>query len=239
MDYVDAMSSCQYFFGNIFMLTTQPSKSPRKPKPKSTGIGWRLREVIEGEINKNRLITLEKMSGIGKTSWGNMLSGIQKASHEMIEFVCGKWPQYAYYVAVGEIPLDSIRHSMPSLDALKENKIEISILLSKEAREWSTNEAFCLMSKWNAGELKEVEAGLLAEKFNAKTKGRLFKAHIEEKIAEAENTWHDQYSMAEEHFSKSEIKGQKEYVKSLEEDLNRLVKIKELQESLLHSLNKK
>lgn len=62
----------------------------------------RIKAVIEFETSEfKRAGTLATLTAIAAESWKKFLAGKQKASIEMVQSICEKWPHYAFWIATG------------------------------------------------------------------------------------------------------------------------------------------
>lgn len=78
-------------------------------------IGERIKEVLEFKLGrKGKVVAVERLSGINYSSWQSMLYGRQRATSEMIEFVCRQWPECAYWIATGTLPEEGLEHKRVS-----------------------------------------------------------------------------------------------------------------------------
>jgi hypothetical protein len=68
----------------------------------SEKISSRVRVVIKENLSVPKLTKLlEDDSGIASDTWRKFLSGHQKSTPAIIEYVCVKFPSYALYIATG------------------------------------------------------------------------------------------------------------------------------------------
>lgn len=100
----------------------------------------RLLEAIYQELpKKGAIATLSKESKIPSTSWQNVASGRQRATEEMIEFVCRKWPRYINYIAAGLEENED--QTTPERERIEKLDLNIENLYKKEPIDWSKDEA--------------------------------------------------------------------------------------------------
>ena len=104
-------------------------------------IGERIKEVLELKLGrKGKIVAVERLSGINKSSWNSALSGKQRPTAEMIQFVCREWPDYAFWVCTGYLSDASVKHTSPKKEQALGLKIDITELLKKEPIDWSNDE---------------------------------------------------------------------------------------------------
>ena len=62
----------------------------------------------------------EERTGISKHTWGNLKAGRQRANEDQISAVCKAFPEYAYWVATGEV-LPIAGQISPELETTRQN----------------------------------------------------------------------------------------------------------------------
>lgn len=96
--------------------------------------------VTKAMGNKKVFDRLEEKSGIKNSSWQAMLYGRQRATSEMIEFVCREWPEYAFWLCTGYLADSSVKHTSPKKEEVLNLNLDINELLKKEPIDWSSDE---------------------------------------------------------------------------------------------------
>lgn len=129
----------------------------------------RIFEVIYHCLAKRGAIgQLAEESGIASTSWQNVASKKQRVTEEMIEFVCRKWPNYAFYIATGLTALGIEFHTSPEWEQLTQMEFDLYDVLRKEPIDWSAEEKKWITYKFDDAtfidflEKKSQHAALLA-----------------------------------------------------------------------------
>jgi hypothetical protein len=104
-------------------------------------IGERIKEVLELKLGKKgKIVAIERLSGINKSSWNSALSGKQRPTAEMIQFVCREWPEYAFWLCTGYLADSSVKHTSPKKEQALDLDLDINELLKKEPIDWSNDE---------------------------------------------------------------------------------------------------
>lgn len=113
----------------------------------------RLLEVARSKLNEQRLFAeLQTISSIKSDRWKNVAHKRQRATSEMIEWACQRWPEMAYWIATGYDP-SSTEHSTP--EKQKNKKYEIRTVFKKQPKDWTTEEfEFVTSTTFNAYEHK-------------------------------------------------------------------------------------
>jgi hypothetical protein len=106
----------------------------------------RMRRVVDSKIpNIQKFRELQRISNdtIAANNWKNWYHGKQRPTVQMIEFVCKKYPEMAFWISVGVLPPTTITHSSPKkLQQENEwNSFDFLRLAKTEPLEWSENEA--------------------------------------------------------------------------------------------------
>jgi hypothetical protein len=113
----------------------------------------RLIESIRQKSQKNEMLSeLVSESEISRSSWGNMLSLRQRPTPQMIEFICKKYPEMAFWICTGYLPPIGLNHT--SATKLKKEKdwdgFDFEKIVGKEPIEWSNDEAeFVSARSWS------------------------------------------------------------------------------------------
>lgn len=77
-------------------------------------ISERIFDVVTSELQEKSFFdTLEELSGIKVAAWQNVYYGKQKPTHEMIKFICEKWPEYSYWLTTGNLPKSEVKQIRP------------------------------------------------------------------------------------------------------------------------------
>jgi hypothetical protein len=157
----------------------------------------RLVEVIRVKSQKNMmLVDLVNESKISKGSWGNMLGFRQRPTAEMIEFVCKKWPEMAYWIGTGALPKSGLIHKRPN----EPEQFKISELVKIEPKNWTTSQQIFIMkqgvieNEYDAGKVISrnackfltecAESGMLLEEYSQDLLATLTKINTNPKALE-------------------------------------------------------
>ena len=103
------------------------------------GIDERIFEVIDVKLGRKKIYeVLERSSGISRASWKNAAYKKQRATSEMIEFVCKQWPEYCYWIGTGAKPYQDIEHTTAQEERFK--RYSFHDVIRKEPLEWTSDE---------------------------------------------------------------------------------------------------
>lgn len=76
---------------------------------------YRVKEVMRSvTTERRRLKELEEETGIPSSNWKNVWNGNQRPTAHMIEALCRRWPQYAFWLATG-ITDEAFGHTAPDV----------------------------------------------------------------------------------------------------------------------------
>ena len=104
-------------------------------------INTRIIEVAKTKLTAHKVFKeLEIRSGIKANSWRKVAEEKQRATSEMIEFVCREWPDYAFWLCTGYLADTSVKHTSPKREQALDLNIDITELLKKEPIDWSNDE---------------------------------------------------------------------------------------------------
>jgi uncharacterized protein YeaC (DUF1315 family) len=162
-----------------------------------TEISTRLKDVVYKEIKERTLHELAEKSEIKQTSWANAFNGRQRPTSEMIEWVCQKWPQYAYWIAIGELPSEEMVHTSPKAEELK-NGPDLVALLSKEPMNWTAEEMLALVMAWNEKKLSDEDEMAVKIGLEAHKKQQFLKTYLAEEIKKRKKLAKDSENYVEE-----------------------------------------
>ena len=101
----------------------------------------RLFKALKEEIKSKSTIffsELEKTSGIKASSWKHVYYGHQRATSEMIEFTCRLIPSYAYWIATGATPDETMAHLAATEEFQMADVLEE--IVCKEPVDWTSAE---------------------------------------------------------------------------------------------------
>lgn len=145
-------------------------------------LAQRLFEVFRHEMGNSKLFEkLGTESAIGASSWKNSAYGNQKPTLEMVEWAYKKWPQYAYWIATGELPSEEMVHTSPKAEELK-NGPDLVALLSKEPMNWTAEEMLALVMAWNEKKLSDEDEMAVKIGIEAHKKQQFLKTYLAEEI---------------------------------------------------------
>ena len=123
----------------------------------------RIKEAIANALgNKKVFERLEEQSMIKASSWQAMLYGRQRATSEMIEFICRALPEYAYWMVTGIVPSKGTEHKYVEKKSSVKIKTTLNEVLIKEAVDLSEAEI-----NWLNNQLSMIEGQLSAEEMTA------------------------------------------------------------------------
>lgn len=128
----------------------------------SEGLTERARKVIFEQIHATRRFkVLEEMTEISSEGWKSFMYGKQRPTAAMIEAVCKKWPQYAFWVATGVTDPD-YGHVAPK------TSLDSYIVVRGIEQEYSTQEFKYLINETEAepateDEMRPLLAGIVEE----------------------------------------------------------------------------
>ncbi len=98
----------------------------------------RLLEVARSKLDEQRLFAeLQAISNMKSDRWKNVAHKKQRATSEMIEWACQRWPEMAYWIATGNEP-NKTEHSTPEKERNK--KFELKTVFKKEPKNWTKEE---------------------------------------------------------------------------------------------------
>ena len=99
-------------------------------------INTRVIEVAKSKLAAHKVFKeLEVKSGISANSWRKVAEEKQRATSEMIEFVCREWPEYAYWMITGWLPPQGIEHKAVTITSRK--NINLNNFSDSDLKAWN------------------------------------------------------------------------------------------------------
>jgi len=105
----------------------------------------RIKIAIKCEMGNQKVFErLEAESQIGSGSWKAMLYGKQRATSEMIQFICLNFPNLVFWMMVGTTPKDMPMQKEPAELMAEKHGLKLDEVLRKPASELCATEILIL-----------------------------------------------------------------------------------------------
>lgn len=90
-------------------------------------IGERIRVIIDWDekLSRSPFALLEKITGINRNKWQNFHRAVQRPTEEIIEEACKLWPNYALWIATGNIDPPNHIHPWHATTEIETSKNDI------------------------------------------------------------------------------------------------------------------
>lgn len=122
-------------------------------------IETRLIEAAKQMLGVSKVFSeLHKASGISADSWRKVSSEKQRATSEMIEWACQKWPHFAFWISTGVLPQDVV-HKTPEQIRIAMLKVDFEKLFAKEPINWTADET-AFLYQWLDDERNDIPENL-------------------------------------------------------------------------------
>jgi hypothetical protein len=191
----------------------------------------RLFKALREEIKSKSTIfflELEQTSGIKASSWKHVYYGHQRATSEMIEFTCRFIPSYAFWIATGATPDETMEHLSPTEEFRKEDALEE--IVCKEPVDWTNAEVEIVARSLFGGQnINPALFRLMSDGMNARESKKLLNlkglvlSNILKKEPELWSTSEINYLLFKRYFDPKDESSYEDFVKanlSPNDDLN-------------------
>jgi hypothetical protein len=172
----------------------------------------RLLEAAEIRLGSKKMCArLEEISGIPEGNWKNVTYGKQRATSEMIQFVCKTYPEMAFWISTGYLPPYDINHTSPKklAEEKKWEEFDIVKIVKKEPVEWSEDESqFMSKGGWKYSSKVRLGASSIKVLCEARESQLLIKDYLKKRLKELHEYATDEIDITAEAAERSESEDQ-------------------------------